>query len=135
MIAEYAIRDAILADVVIAGLIGTRFYPHDAAPQSTADPAPTVLTYQRFDRDSPITLAGDELPSGPRIQFNSLAATAKAAKALGQELRRFFRGGYSGIGLQLVQLAGGGVLSRDPDSKLFGYRVDVLVVIDAAEAA
>lgn len=134
MIAEYAIRDAILADGPIAALIGTRFYPHEAVPQNTADPAPTVLSYQRFDRDSPVTLDRNELPSGPRLQFNCLAATAKAARALAQELRRFFRGGYSGTGLQLVQLAGGGVLTRDPDSKLFGYRVDVLVVIDVAEA-
>lgn len=132
VIAEYSVRTALLEDAAIAGIVGTRFYPHEAVPQNGTFP---VLTYQRFDREPGITLDAQEKPTGPRLQINALAQTDTAARALAQEVRRFFRGGYSSPSIQLAKLSGGGGLPREPDSNLFGYRVDLVVTMAAAEAA
>lgn len=133
MIAEYAIKELLLDVPAISALVGFRIFPQDEQGQAPATP---YITFQRFDRPSRLTLDADEEPGGPRIQLNCVAASRQQARALATTVREVFRGGRSiAGGINLIRIDGGGDLPNDPDTRLRGVRVDLVVTMTAAEAA
>ena len=132
MIAEYGLRDALIGNSGVVAVVVDRVYPMDTVPQAPTTP---YITYQRISSVSELTLDHDEDPGRVRIQLNCVATTATGARALATIVKAVFFGGFAATGIQLAKIDGDGALPKDPESKLFGVHVDVVMTLSAAEAA
>lgn len=133
MIAEEAVRAQLLQDPGINLLVQGRVYPHDEQPQAGSWPR---VTYQRISTVAQPLLDGtDEELNRVRLQLNCLGETRAQVRALVWQLRRLFRNGRAWAGVLLAKVDGHGDLPREPDTRTHGARIDLLVTLEAAEAA
>ena len=133
MTAEQAVRDILLTTPAVSLLVNTRVYPVDEQPQKGLFPR---ITYQRISTVARPELDGadEELPR-VRLQLNCLAETGTQLRALAWAVRGLFTNGVAGPDLCLVRVDGHSNLPREPDTRILGARIDLLVTLAATEAA
>jgi len=86
-----AIRDILIKNSTVAGLVGSRVYPV-LLPQRPVFPA---VTYQRISGTSDMALTGATGLSHPRFQVDVWSATYSATQALADAVREALNN-YSG---------------------------------------
>lgn len=94
-----ALRDYVLADATVSGLIGARMYPA-ILPQ---DPTMPAITYQIISGDSVISHDGPAGLENPTIQIDCWAATYSGMDALFNAVRKRLNGAsgaFSGVEVQ-----------------------------------
>jgi len=119
---ETAIRDLLLANNAVKAIVGTRVYP-GKLPQRPELPA---IRYFRVSGGRPVSHSGGSGLDGARVQFDCLAGTYQAAKALGSALRAVLQGYKGTVGSVVIQACFFMDDSDDygPESETWRYRAD-----------
>jgi len=133
MIAEEAVRAALIQDAKVSLLVKERVYPVAEQPQGGLFPR---ITFQRISTVARPELDGtDEELTRVRLQLNCLAETGAQVRALIWELRRLFRNGFATSEICLARTDGHSDLPRESDTRILGARLDLIVTLAATEAA